>query len=394
MQMDSILKIGRLPIGIEVAPREVRMLQVARSRAGLRAVAAAVVPLLTPALGRGSEAWAREVADAVHARISGGGFVGRRCVLSVDSLMTRVRSVRYPRMPDEELARAVSLDGPARLGFSEQDGAEVGWIRAGEVRQGDEFREEVIVVGGRRSEMQRLVLEIAGRGMRPESVEPGFAACARTFSRFLRRESDQGTVRLIVEVGASSTNVIFIKGRRIVFHKPIEIGGDDMNLAAGQKLGVEPASMMDMRRQRMTGHQVETRVDRAIFEAVRPTLADIANEVSLCMRYFGVSFRGLKPDMCLLVGAEAHEPQFLELMGEAIHVPACIGKPLQGVDLSGIVHYAGYGLESDWSTATGLALALVKNAASNPRPSTGADLRAASANDPLPGTHEPRKEAA
>ena len=289
-------------------------------------------------------------------RIEGGRFVGRRCVVSLDDRLLRVRSVRHPRMTDEETDRAVRLDAGARLGFSEHEALEVGWLRAGEVRQGDELREEVLIVGCPRGPVEMLVMELARCGLRAEAVEPGFQACARVFGRTLRRAEDQSLVRVLIDIGWRSTGVIITRGRSVGFFKPLEMGGAVLNEAVGQRLGLDASAVADLRRQRMTegsASTIDRKVDRAVFEAVRPLLGELAREVALCLRYYGVTFRGARPEECLLVGGESREPRLTELVADELRVTTNLGRPLHGV-LPG--DEASGARDADLAVAAGLGL--------------------------------------
>ncbi|MDX2114813.1 MAG: pilus assembly protein PilM [Planctomycetota bacterium] len=362
MHWRDLVSSSVLPIGVDIGAGGVRLAQLRRRGRGLELVATARVELGESRGGPACDEHVSAVVEAVRSRVEGGGFRGRACVVSLDDRLVRVRSVRHPRMPDDELDRAVALDAPGRLGFVEGEAAEVGWLRAGEVRQGDDVRDEIILVGTRREPVERLVFALAAAGLRPVGVEPGFVAAARSFSRFLRRTEDQNTVRVVVDVGVRSTGVTIIRGQSVVFHKPLELGGELMTRAAAERLGVEPAAIEEIRRQRAaSGSCAEARVDRALFEAVRPVIMDVANEVALCLRYFGVSFRGLRPDRCVLVGGEANEPRLAELVGEAIHLPTVVGVPLEGVTVAPESSGAG-GSDAGWAVATGLSLRALRAA--------------------------------
>ncbi len=354
---------GCLPIGVDIGAGSVRMIQLRRRRLGLSLVRAARAEL-PPAL-RDPESAERTdaIAQTIGRLLDSGGFIGRSCILSVDDRTLRVRSVRQPKIPDDELNRAVQLDAPGRLGFAENESAQFGWLRAGETRQGDDLREEIIVVGARRKPIEDLVFSLAAHGARPLAIEPGFLGCARSFGRLLRRAADQTIVRAIVNIGLCTTGVILMRGRTVTFFKQLEFGGEHMTRAAAERLGLEPAAVVEMRRRRAAGAAPgDPRVDRAMFEAVRPLLCDLAQEVSLCVRYCGVTFRGARPEACLVVGGEAREPRLTEQMSEILHLPATVGQPLHGVAIppeKGADELAP-GDHAEWAVAAGLGLRLLE----------------------------------
>ena len=359
MRLPDFFHLGALPIGIDVGASGVRMLQLRRRGRGLEVIAASRVEL-EPSDDRGR---ARAIAESVSRRVLAGGFVGRRCVLSIDNRLVRVRSVRVPPMPDEDLARAMRLDAPARLGFPESEPAQFAWIRAGSVRQSGDPREEVLVIGASSKPIEELVFLLAEHGLRPEGVEASFVAAARATTRQLRRASDQETVRVLVDVGHLTSGVTITRGQTVAFHKQLETGGHSMTLAASQRLGLEPAVIAQMRRQRAARaarglSDGDPKVDRALFEAARSLMGDLANEVSLCLRHFGVTFRGSRPEWCALAGGEAHEPKLGQVIGECLRLPVCTASPLDHIRCAGASGVASdWELEqSAWAVASGLSL--------------------------------------
>lgn len=384
MSLRELLNPGCLPIGIDIGASGVKMLQLRRRGRDMAVVAAARVDL--PAAENDADQPQRTAAlvSLMRRRLDSGGFVGGRCVVSLDDRLLRIRSTRQPRMPDDEMERAIRLDAPGRLGFAEGEGAEIGWIRAGEVRQGEDIREEVILVGVRRGPVEDLVARLAAAGFRPIAIEPGFVGCARSFGRTQRRASDEQLVKIVVDVGLRSTGVMLVRGRGAAFYKPLEIGGEAMTRASAERLGLEPATVADLRRQRKHDAAAgkppsDPRVDRAMFEAVRPLIGDLAREVALCLRYYGVTFRGTRPEACFVVGGEAHEPRLAELLGLELHLPTSVGRPLERV---GIERGRGLGedtpgFHAEWSVAAGLGLRLwEQRSAPRSREHRGEDLRA------------------
>lgn len=361
----AFLNLKPLPIGIDLGSSGMRLLQLQRVRGGLAASAAARIDLSEAADQPDSDARIQAICETLRVRLATREFHGRECVVSLDDRLLRVRSIRQPRMPDDEVERAAALDAPGRLGFPEAVPAEVGWVRAGEVRQGDEFRDEIILVGTARAPVERLVMGLASIGLRPIAVEPGFISAARAYSRTLRRAEDQDTIKVVAHIGMLTTGISIIRGQHIAFHKPVEIGGQAMTKAAAERLNLPIDSIIDLRRQRMAGAPIDPRVDRAIFEAIRPTIMDIANEISLCIRYFSVSFRGCRVEECILSGGNAPEPQMAELIGETLHVPTSQGHPLGGIDTSRVRSAISETQDAPWAVAAGLAMRALRGARSN-----------------------------
>lgn len=364
----NILASGTLPIAIDLGSMGARLLQLRSSRRGLHILAAARVESVA-ATSEPTPERLDELAAAIQRKVSAGGFRGSRCVLSIDDRWLRVRSVRHPRMSEAELDSVIRLDAASRLGFPEDDTPEIGWLLAGEVGQGSELRDELIVMGASSQAMERVVSAFSAVGLHPVAIEPGFLANARAFNRTLRRADDRARAKLIVDVGWTTTKVIIIRGQEIAFYKSIEVGGKQMAAKASERLGLSAETIADLRRRRFEGDtSIDPRVDRAIFEAARPIIDDIAQEVALCLRYYSVTFRGVRPDECVLVGGEAREPRFAELIAGVLQIEAALGRPFHGLDAAEAVGLTDRrSLGAEWSVATGLALRYAEKPSKHPR---------------------------
>jgi len=360
--MYNPFNIGAEPIGIDIGSSGAKLLQLRRGRRGLEAVASARVDLAVDPSESGFDDHLVKLADAIKSAISASGFTSDHCVISVDDSWLKVRSIRQPRMSEDERDGAVKIDGQQRLGFTHEEPGEVVWAVAGEVRESDAIREEVILTGSRTERLERLVFALANVGLRPLAIEPGFVASTRAMTTRFRRQADQNILNVQVDIGFRNTGVMLTRGRSAVFYKPLEFGGERLTSHVASRMGIEEATVIDLRRRRMeastNGSGIDARVDRAMFDAVRPLMDELAQEIALCLRYYSVTFRGAKPVTCYLVGGEASEPHLTEVIEEATRTTTVVGEPLQDIEDD---HIFGYGqnrrsTRSEWAVAAGLAM--------------------------------------
>ena len=289
------------------------------------------------------------LAEMIRSAFATGGFAGRKCVVSLAREDVSVQSVRLPKMSDEELRQTVSWEAAQRFGF-DRNAMEVDFIRTGATLASGENREEIILVGAPHEAINARVEPILAAGLRPVAVDTAFAAMVRTFSRRVRRESDVNLVRVVLEIGASGSTVLILRGDQIAFCKALSISGSLFNRAVAEHLQMSEADAAELRQQRLMirqaaehtcqlAHDAETstpevaqyapeheplmsstldpETDRAVYAAVRPVLNELAREVTLCLRYYGVTFRGQPPERIILTGGDALEPKLDEAVARA-----------------------------------------------------------------------------
>jgi len=350
-----------LPIGLDVGATTVRMLQLAGSDRDLRAVEAA--KFVVPEEAKKDPHTRRQaIVEGIRRVLRDRRFHRRETVMVLPGDQLAVRNVRMPKMPDEELATAVNWEAQNKFPFDTAT-AVIQYLRAGEVPQGDQLLDEVILFAVPRAEVDRRIQLAREAGLDVVSLDAECYAVFRGFERFLRRREDENIVSAFVDIGARTT-VVMARGREIVFVKAIPIGGAVFNRAVAEclELSVTEAQALRRRLARRNRDEVEKseqseQIRRAVGDAIRLHLEDLANEIGLCLRYYGVTFRGSQPAKIVFTGGEAHDPAIPAALADRLEIEAEIGDPFRTVrtDQLGPV-LDRRACRSEWATAFGLSL--------------------------------------
>jgi type IV pilus assembly protein PilM len=191
---------------------------------------------------------------------------------------------------------------------------------------------------------------------------------------------------IIMDVGYQSTTIVFGRGDQIRFIKQIPLGTVHFDQALAAKLKIDPREAAQLR-QRLNARsqrpspqkepagdtekmptdpmdsgisemtQPAPSVHRMIFYVIRNVAQTLAREVSLCMRYYSVTFRGHPIDRLMLCGGGAYEKIFRDVLTTQTGLDVQLAEPLCSVDGSG-VPYAPlpFNQGCEWAVALGLGL--------------------------------------
>lgn len=404
------------PIGLDIGGSSVKMLQLATVGESWVAVASGHYQL--PATVEDDAQRQRLLGEAIARLLDSGVFRGRQVVANLPEPAVQYKNIRLPRMPASERDEAVRWEVVERLELAERN-FDVQCLEAGEVRHGQELRSELIaMVAPQEAVKQRMELLLSA-GLQPMALEPAPVSLARCVSREARREADQQNVRVLADVGRSTTKVVMLRGDRVVFFKPIEIGGRQLDEAVANKLDLSIEDASELRRKLSTddvtamsepapgegdvladhepndersgegraaddppagdrpaeerraddrgdeqvadeplfGSSRRQSVRRAMNEAGRSIIGDLAREIGLCLRYLTVTFRGQRPGSIDLVGGEAHDPQIGRVIAEQLEIEVNAPNPLEGIDLSSRhVQLERRRPASAWALTAGLAM--------------------------------------
>jgi hypothetical protein len=102
-------------------------------------------------------------------------------------------------------------------------------------------------------------------------------------------------------------------------------------------------------------------VRQAVYDATRSTIEDLAREVSLCLRYHSVTFRGQRPSRLRVLGGEAGDPQLIAILTSALPIPVQASRPLASVNISRMRQSDRQGHLGEWAVAFGAGLKLTRS---------------------------------
>jgi len=352
-----------LPIGVDIGCDSVKMLQLEVVGRSLSVLAAARRAL--PEEARADAGLRLLTAlDVVRQMLRQHEFRGRSIVTSLPREIVHVKNLRLPKIPPAELDAAVQFEARNVFPF-DTDQARVCHLHAGEVRQGTETKEELIVLAARHEDVNALLERLHAGGCVVESLDFEPSAIYRSVERFIRRREDEQEVHVLVDVGLRGTQVIIGRGREMSFFKPIEVGGQHFHEAVSRKLGITTTEARELRR-RMVGDAAggavtvsELRKDpvrQAVLDATRSLTEELAREISLCLRYHSVTFRGHRPLKLRLIGGEAADPQLQSILGSVLPIPVEATRPMYSVDTTRMPPAERRGRLGEWTVAFGLGL--------------------------------------
>lgn len=348
------------PIGIDIGHDSIKLLQLEQVDGERLIVHAAARESLSAEAKAQPQLRLACAVEQVKRMLATAGFRGRRAVAALPRELVLLKSIRLPMMPVHELAQAAQLEAASLFNFN-TDEAQVRAIPAGEVRQGADVLQEVILVAARNQDVDNFVEQVHRCGVMLESLDVEPCALFRSVERFIRRRSDEQQVHALVDVGYGGTQVVIGRGREISFIKAIEIGAQHLHSAIAQALGIPADEAAALHRRVSTQNQDEASntpdaVRQAVHDAVRGTIEQLAREISLCLRYQAVTFRGQRPSRMRLVGGEGGNAQLIAAMKALVTIPIEEGRPLFKIDAARMQPADRRGSMAEWAVALGLAM--------------------------------------
>ena len=342
------------PIGVDQGSRSVKLVQMSADRTRLIASARWDLPAGLTSEGSGEddpEQFSAALVKAVRSARESRDFRGREAVICLGSRELFVQNVRLTPSAETSLEATVHQEAASRLPFPVSE-AEIRFLQTADVRQGDLTRREVIMLACHRPVLQRLLATVEAAGLRPVAVDIEPSALLRCYAAQFRRDEDRQQRAMFVHVGMSNTAVVIAHGADPLFVKYVDVGGSHFDQAVARHLKIDLPDAASLRRHNGDRRvdQQDPEVNRSVATAVRGVIERLTQELSMCVRYHSVTFRGQPLVRLVLGGGEASE-MLLEALRERLDLQCEIGDPLRSYSEA-----APAGQQGQWDVAAGLAL--------------------------------------
>jgi len=289
--------------------------------------------------------------DAINQAKLGRNFKGKDAVVCVHQRDLFLHSIRVGKQESKSLATVVQQEAAERVPYSMLD-AEIRHIESHEIRHGEQTLREVIILACFRPRLESILDTCIACGLSPLSVDVEPAAILRAYTSQHRRESDNEDRVLYLHVGYSNSSVVIAEGQNVLFIKTIETGGMHFNHAVARSLDMKLSDASNLRKHNSDRRrsQQTPEVERSVLNAMRDELEKLQHELSMCIRYHSVTFRG-KPLVRIIVsGGEANETLRGELQ-RTTGIDTELGDPTRLFNST-----LNLGRSSQWDVAVGLAL--------------------------------------
>lgn len=369
---------GPRPIGLDIGHGSIKMIQLL-IEGGQMSVFAADETRIETDTNADEQARRNAVVSAVKRMLAKGNFHGKDVISCLPSGKLKITSVRLAETETDAIERALRKEVVQRFGLDPDKDA-MDYVVAGSVRQGDEVKNELILFAADSETIRDHIGMLEEAGLRPVGIDPIPCALFRSFGRSLRRQEDRERTVVFVDVGSRFTTVVFGRGREISLVKQIPIGGERFVEQVAAKLGVSISEAETLRESLLMekspaslradvsecqsdegGQGIEASTRDAITDAVSAVAEDLTREISLCLRYYTVTFRGARVERAILAGGGAYESILLDVLRRQLAVEIGVAEPLRGFDLSS--KRANLNFRSDrrallceWAVAVGLSL--------------------------------------
>jgi type IV pilus assembly protein PilM len=265
------------------------------------------------------------------------------------------RFVKLPAVEEEKIERIIAFEAQQNVPFPID---EVVWDYQ-LVGGGAEEQIQVVLVAIKEDLLEAINAAVEGSGLRTTIVD---VATMALYNAFRYNYADLSGCSLLVDIGARTTNLLFIEPGKI-FSRSVAIGGASVTSAIAKEFG-EPLSAAEFRKKRdgfvslggAYAEPADPEVAR-VSKIVRGTMTRLHAEMMRSISHYRAQQQGNAPDRLFLCGGSTSTPYMREFFQEKLQVPIEFFNPLRNVAVSPAVDPAQVATSAHvLGELTGLAL--------------------------------------
>lgn len=348
------------PIGLDIGHCGVKLVQFERKGGVIRVLSASKVAI--GQLSDNPEENRKKYIDAIRKGISKGHFRGREVLSTLPNNQLKITNIRLNSLEKNDERDMLVSESEKRFGTNISSES-FGYVRAGAVNKGEEMVNEYIIFASSDEVIKEHIAMIEHSGLTLCGIEPIPCALFRSFLRLKRRGDDKEQTSLTIDIGEFYTTVIFGNNSEINFVKQIPIGVVNIDKEVAERLDISIGEAGIIRKG-ITKHNklaescdIDVSANKIVADAARLVAEKIAREISLCIRYYTVTFRGRRADVAFVSGDGAYEDIIVNVLQRNLSVGVEKVHPFSGMDFSDS-YFDGdkRGLNCEWSVAAGLGL--------------------------------------
>ena len=283
-----------------------------------------------------------QIVKKLHAQA---GVSTKDVVLSIPEPLVFTRTIKFPLLTDTEIASAVKWESEQYIPIPINEAIIQHTILS---RNEKTSPPEVLVllVAAPKAVVEKYVKVVQLAGLNTVAVETELIALTRALS------PPDKTV-LLVDLGASSTNIAISKMGLLSFSRSISIAGDAFTRAVSQGLGVTPLQAEEYKK---TYGLTEGQLEGKVKGVIDPVLRLVVDEIKKAISYYITEEKGETPTALIVTGGTSVIPEMFTTLTKLVGMEVLVGNPFAKirVDAQTAKKLAPYA--SLYGVAVGLAL--------------------------------------
>lgn len=301
-------------VGLDIGSSAVKAIELKSSGKGYRVAAIGVEPVPPDSIVDGAIIDSAAVSDAVRRLFENKSFRAKEVAASLSGNSVIVKKITLPVMTAQELSESIYWEAEQYIPFDIQD-VNIDYEVLDGAEPGAQGNMDVLLVAAKKDKIADYSGIITQAGRSAVLVDVDAFALQNAFE--VNYGFDPQATVVLLNAGASATNINILSGSQSVFTRDVSLGGNAFTEAVQKELGLPFETAEQLKK----GHDVQG----ATYEDARPVLRAMTDNVLLEIEktfdFYKATASTDRIDRIVLSGGASRVEGFAEALQERFGTP-------------------------------------------------------------------------
>lgn len=273
------------------------------------------------------------------------GISSKDVILSIPESLCFTRVIKFPMLTDAEIASAVKWESEQYIPIPVAEAI----IQHTILEKKDTANPPevlVLLIAAPRTVVEKYVKIIQVAGLSPVAIETELVALTRALA-------PTGKTVLMVDLGATSTDIAIAKNGLLSFSRSIPIAGEAFTRALSQGLGVNPTQAEEYKK---TYGLNQAELEGKVKSALTPVISMVTDEIKKAIHYYQTEEKGEAPTAVMISGGTSGMPEIISMLTSLLGIEVVVANSFGKVQVDAEVAKKLANYAPLYAVAVGLAL--------------------------------------
>lgn len=310
-------------VGLDIGSRGIKIVELEKSGTGFNLLATGIVAVTGVATDKiADEKEILALGNVIRKLHKEAGISSKDVAISLPEPLVFTRTIKFPLLTDAEIASAVKWEAEQYIPIPVAEAI----IQHSILERNEKISPPevtVLLVAAPRSVVDKYIKITQAAGLNAVAVETELMSLTRSLAPLDK------TV-LVVDFGASSTDIAIARRGFLSFSRSIPIAGEAFTRAVSQTLGVAAPQAEEYKKTYGLGAaQLEGKVKGAL----DPVLTMVTDEIKKAIHYYQTEEKGEAPSAIIVSGGTSGMPEIISVLTGLIGIEVVVGNPFLKVSV-------------------------------------------------------------
>ena len=335
-----------MSVGLDIGSETIKVVEITKdgkinklSGSGIIKFAGNAVQTIIGEIGK------EKVSESIKKLHNEAGISIKEVGIALPESMVFTRTIKFPYLTDQEIASAVKWEAEQYIPIPVAD-AIISHSILERKETGVSPGVSVLLVASPKDLVEKYISVVGEAGLTVAFVETDLIALSRVFA-------PQDKVILVVDLGASSSDIAIVNRGQLAFSHSIPVAGTTFTRAISKGVGIETAQAEEYKK---TYGASKAQLEGKIKTVLDPVFRIVVDEIKKAIHFYQSEEKGEAPASIVLSGGSSVMPEIASTLTTLLGLEVVVGNPFTNITLDNEAAKTMSAYTPLYSIAVGLAL--------------------------------------